>query len=996
LRAEAARLMRTVQQPATPPKGLAVLAGPPAQPTAVGRWRINHSISKQWALRLSVQVVTEGIKDLQAAAQPRGMRTAAAPRWLLVCFERRPMAEVAAAAVTEREDGSQQAQTALEEELATTREHLYTVIEELETSNEESQSLNEEIQTANEELQSTNEELEASNEELQASNEELTTVNEELQVKSLEWQALTSELEGIYANLDFPLLAFDENLVLRRINRAVFRQLGMDVTWLGKPLGALPWPAGMPDLLADCLEVQAHVQSRSRLVHHMGARHWALRIMPRQAPGGARMGVLLHMEDVTQLRESEVSAMRNAALLRELVERSAQLMCLCDPSGRLLVANPEFARHHNLHMDQATGSLLTELLAPADAQAFRAAQLEAMRTLKPLEQEELLLLEGQQRDLLASYYPLFDDAGAVTGVCYQAIDVTRRKQAEQALLVANSAKLAAESLARTKGSFLANMSHEIRTPMNAVVGLSRMVLDDELPDAVRDPISKVHEAALALTRVLDDVLDFSKMEAGEMRFELRPFRLDEVLQGVKSLFMANASEKGLQVQLDLPLGVPMQLVGDALRLSQVLNNLVSNALKFTQQGSIRISVAPQEQTAPGQCLLRFAVRDTGLGIAEPLREALFDPFVQGDASVTRRFGGTGLGLAICRRLVDLMGGRIGVDSEPGQGSEFWFVVSFEVTTETRTPAPALAQPLAGPARTAALNKAQAQALLGQTLKQALGGPRVLLAEDNALNQIVGRAVLERLGLEVELAEDGQQTLDLLTQHPVGHYQALLMDMHMPVVDGLEATRLLRKTPQGGPLLVVALTAAALSEDRDQCLQAGMDGHTAKPLVPEQLVDELLHAARRRRSGEGPRAAAGAAATGLVATPSQGAQAAAPVAQPAWPRVPGFDLRPLFERLNRNEQLVWQLLEEFVTRERVTAAELQRLMQEQKLDEARKRSHALMGSAVTIGATLVARTSAGLEAALGEGMASPSMVTSVGEALAASLAAAQQALERRLG
>ncbi len=983
LRAELARLMRSaLQAEPGPPVSDGLLA---AQPVA-GRWRINRSISKNRALRLSVQRLTVVPADVRAGAVARPKRVPASPQLLLVCFERRPLAEMMTATVAERDEVGSQAQTALEEELATTREHLYTVIEELETANEESQSLNEEIQTANEELQSTNEELEASNEELQASNEELTTVNEELQVKSLEWQALNSELEGIYASMDFPLLAFDENMVLRRINRAVFRQLGLDATWLGKPLGALPWPAGMPDLLPDFLEVQSQGLSRARQVLNMGARHWALRMMPRQASGGARGGVLLHLEDVTQMRESELSALRNAALLRELVERSAQLMCLCDPSGRLLVANPEFARCHGLDTAGAVGSLLSDLLPLTQARAFREAQIEAMRELKPMEREEQLVVDGLPRDLLASYYPLFDDAGAVTGVCYQAIDVTRRKQAERALLAANSAKLAAESLARTKGSFLANMSHEIRTPMNAVVGLSRMVLEGELPETARDQIGKVHEAALALTRVLDDVLDYSKMDAGEMRFELRPFNLHEVLLGVKNLFLANASQKGLQIHLDLPLGVPLGLVGDALRLSQVLNNLVSNALKFTQQGSIRIAAAPNGEADNGRCSLRFSVRDTGIGVAHAVRDALFDPFVQGDETVTRRFGGTGLGLAICRRLVDLMGGRIGVDSEPGQGSEFWFVVAFEVATDVVAPArPPSGSGLAASAASPS-DKARAQTLLGKSLKQALGGGRFLLAEDNALNQIVGRAVLERMGLVVEVVEDGQQALDLINRHPVGHFQAVLMDMHMPVLDGLAATRRLRQTPQGQPLVVVALTAAALTEDRERCLQAGMDGHTAKPLVPEQLVDELLSIARQRRYGGGRVDPAGDSDDAPVAA------SARPSAGP--PKVPGFDLRPLFERLQRNELLVWQLLEEFVAREGVTAAELEQLMREQKLDAARKRSHALMGSAVTIGATLVARTTAGLEAALGEGMATPSMLKSVSEALAASLASAQKVLANR--
>jgi two-component system CheB/CheR fusion protein len=584
LRPELARLMRAAQQTLRSVPGDALAAarapGPGSEPV-LGRWRSNRAISEAWALRLSAQVLPD------EAGTPM----------TLVCFERRPLQELPGAAASEAGEGAGAASgaagaagAALEEELATTREHLYTVIEELETSNEESQSLNEEIQTANEELQSTNEELEASNEELQASNEELTTVNEELQVKSLEWQALTAELEGIYATVDFPLMAFDSRFVLTRVNQAAQRQLGLDGTWLGKPVQELPWPPGMPPLLADLEHVQMQGLSLARQLRDVGGRHWALRIMPRLGPDGGRLGVVMQMEDHTRLRETEGAAMRADAQLRQLVARSAQLVCICDPSGRLQMANPEFERYYGLAAGSAVGKLLDDVLPREQAHAFRDARLQAMRNQAPMEVEEVVEVDGERHDLLASYYPLRDDDGAVSGVCYQALDITRRKKAEAALLVANSAKLAAEGMARTKAGFLANMSHEIRTPMNAVLGLSRMALAEELPPTARAHIGKVHEAAQALTRILDDVLDFSKIEAGELRFEHRPFSLADVLTNVKSLFAANAQEKGLLLTVDAPLGGPAQLLGDALRLSQVLNNLVGNAVKFTERGEVRVSV----------------------------------------------------------------------------------------------------------------------------------------------------------------------------------------------------------------------------------------------------------------------------------------------------------------------------------------------------------------------------------------------------------------------
>jgi two-component system, chemotaxis family, CheB/CheR fusion protein len=940
-----------------------IASAPGSGPAPVmGRWRSNRAIDAAFAIRQSVQEVYD------AAGAPL----------LLVCFERRPLNELKVPVNAEGDEMGGSGTTALEEELNATREHLYTVIEELETSNEEAQSLNEEIQTANEELQSTNEELEASNEELQASNEELTTVNEELQVKSLEWQALNSELEGIYSSVDFPLLAFDERIVLSRTNRAAQRQLGIDDGWLGKHASALPWPTGMPPLAADIEQVQANGRTELRQLTDVGSRDWALRIMPRTSADGSRAGVLIQMEDNTQLRLSQQAAMRSSAQLQQLVERSAQLVCTCDPVGRLQMANPEFERCHLLPPGSAAGKLVPEVLPAARAKAFRDAQIEAMRTLAPVEQEETLQVGEEQRILLASYYPLLDADGAVSGVCYQALDITRRKRAEAALLAANSAQLAAEGMARTKSSFLANMSHEIRTPMNAVLGLSRMILQDELPAPARDKLSKVHEAAQALTRILDDVLDFSKIEAGALRFEHRPFSLSQVLSGVKSLFSANAQEKQLGLTVDLPLGVPQMLMGDAFRLSQVLNNLVSNALKFTSAGEVRIGVAPLESSPDedGFCNLRFSVRDTGVGIAPAVRLTLFQAFTQGDATVTRRFGGTGLGLTICHRLVEMMNGRIGVNSEVDQGSEFWFTARFQLAAaeDTLVPEPQTPEPMLPG---------------GPQASGANGRPRlhVLVAEDNALNQIVSKAVLEHLGHEVTVANDGAEALSEVSARPSGHFGMVLMDLHMPVMDGLEATRRIRALPQGAALPILALTAAALQEDRDRCLAAGMDGHITKPLESEQLV-AAMSAFDRLQGGNG-------------STPGARAQNPPADDEPAWaadlPALPGFDLKPLLGRVRHNERLVWSLLEDFVKQEGVTAQELEGLLRAQRFEEARLRTHSLMGSAAAVGATLVAQSSAALNAALRSGTESAKTLQTLqtlAEALRASVCSVQSAMADR--
>jgi two-component system CheB/CheR fusion protein len=977
LRPELARLIRSVRE-ALPP-GAHTKRKPAAEPgpgktLVMGRWRRNRAISAETALRMSVQQVFDG---------------AGAPM-LLVCFEQRPLAEMASPTQADGEETGGAGTTALEEELATTREHLYTVIEELETSNEEAQSLNEEIQTANEELQSTNEELEASNEELQASNEELTTVNEELQVKSLEWQSVNTELEGIYATVDFPLLAFDDRVLLTRTNLAVRRQLGMDASWIGKHVSALPWPAGMPSLLEQIERVQVDGRTHVSQLTAVGARDWLLRIMPRVQADGTRAGVLIQLEDNTELRKSQLAAMRSSAQLQQLVERSAQLVCICDPAGRLQMANPEFERCHQLLPASAAGKLVLEILPEPRAYAFRDAQLEAMRTLAPVEREETLLVGEEPRSLLASYYPLLDADGAVSGVCYQALDITRRKQVEAALLAANSAQLAAEGMARTKSSFLANMSHEIRTPMNAVLGLSRMVLDGDLPQAAREQISKVHEAAMGLTRILDDVLDFSKIEAGALRFERRPFALFKVLSGVKSLFSANAQQKRLALAVDLPLGVPQILVGDEFRLSQVLNNLVSNALKFTSAGEIRVSVAPVDipasSPAESGCELRFSVRDSGLGIAADAQEKLFQAFTQGDDTVTRRFGGTGLGLVICHRLVEMMQGRIGVNSELGKGSEFWFTARFEIgkpgdaalIEASSKLAPEHLHKTAPVVSTVALQSyplvqavpdKRRSALLARSVTESGREPlrlHVLLADDNALNQLVSQALLEQMGHTVTVVQDGAEALEAVSGQPPEHFDVVLMDLHMPVMDGLEATRRIRAHANGAVLPVLALTAAALPEDRESCLAAGMNGHIPKPLDPKQLIDALREIAPEQLS----------------------------TSDPVLPELPGFDMEALLSCVHHHKQLVWKLLESFVMQEGETAHDLESLLREERVNEARLRTHSLLGSAAALGATRLARSCAALDAALRNGTHSDELVASVGKELTSSIGVVQLALAKR--
>jgi signal transduction histidine kinase/CheY-like chemotaxis protein/ligand-binding sensor domain-containing protein len=391
-------------------------------------------------------------------------------------------------------------------------------------------------------------------------------------------------------------------------------------------------------------------------------------------------------------------------------------------------------------------------------------------------------------------------------------EVTQRRRAEIAL---REARDAAEAGNRAKSQFLANMSHEIRTPMHAVIGLSSLLTETDLTLEQRAHLDTISESAESLLVIINDILDFSKIDAGRLELETVDFDLDSVLQRTCQALEVQARNKNLSLDLEISPEVPLQLQGDPGRLRQILTNLITNAIKFTVRGRVLLQVT-QEPGAqdPVTALLRFAVTDTGIGIPAAKRETLFDPFYQVDASTTREYGGTGLGLAIAKQLVEAMGGRIGVDSIEGSGSTFWFFLLLqrqaqsdgaEVPVDSPEPDPDPGEPA-----------------------------RVLVVEDNLVNQKLARLLLERMGHRVTVAGNGLEALRVLESDS---FDLVLMDVQMPVLDGLEATRRIRSrssTASNPDVPIIAMTAFAMKYDRDLCLAAGMDDYMTKPVHPSEL------------------------------------------------------------------------------------------------------------------------------------------------------------------
>ncbi|HVR54914.1 MAG TPA: PAS domain S-box protein, partial [Pseudorhodoferax sp.] len=588
-------------------------------------------------------------------------------------------------------------------------------------------------------------------------------------------------------------------------------------------------------------------------------------------PGYARATIWM-IDDITVRKRAE-EALRVAHAAQLAIFEAASVGIAILREGVILRCNRRLEEIYGYEAGELEGQP-TRLWYPSDA-AYAEGRRIANERIGQSTRHDQLLRRKDGTLFWCRMQARYIDPDSVHGSVWVMEDVTEENHAAQAL---REAKRLADEATQAKSMFLANMSHEIRTPMNAIIGMSHLALRTDLNPRQRDYIAKVHGAGTALLGIVNDILDFSKIEAGKLEIESVPFELAQVLSGVCTLLDGKAAEKGLALDVDVAPDVPPALVGDPLRLGQVVTNLVSNAIKFTERGRVALRVRGLERGA-GMARLQLEVHDSGIGMDAEQTARLFQAFSQADGSTTRKYGGTGLGLTISKRLVEAMGGSIGVDSTPGEGSRFWFQLSLPETDRASlapatTPAP----------------QAQEHA--------PLRGVRLLLAEDNEINQQIAVELLESAGASVAVADNGRLAVDLLASG--GPFDAVLMDLQMPVMDGMQATRLIRADARHARLPIIAMTAHAMVEERERCLAAGMVDHITKPIDPPAM---LLTLARWVQ----PRDAAPAQAPVPPA-----AQETVPTsdAAPALPTLAGLDTAAGLARAGGKTALYLRLLRQF--------------------------------------------------------------------------------------
>jgi PAS domain S-box-containing protein len=647
----------------------------------------------------------------------------------------------------------------------------------------------------------------------------------------------------------------------------------------------------------------------------------------------------VHLEQVVATRTAELAASHDH--IRLILDSSADGLYGIDLNGRVTFINKSACNLLGYKAEQLLGQTIHDIIhnrytdgTPYPIHACPTCKAITENQVFRIENEVFWHADGRAIPVTYAGHPMLAN-GQVVGAVVSFMDISDRIAAEQSLA---KALQEAEQLAAAKAAFLANMSHEIRTPMTAIMGLAELVAHKRhLPKDVRTDIEQIHRSAQALLGILNDILDYSKLEAGRFTIDHIAFAPQRILDTVKQLFMTQIHKKGLTFILQSDPDVPIVVLGDSLRLQQILANLISNAIKFTQRGHITVSLQVAQWISEEQVRLRWSVQDTGTGIESDTLERLFQPFTQADNSISRNFGGTGLGLTISQQLLQLMGGEFDVSSQPGQGSCFTFELTFTRVDDALLEMPASNEVTHTPANYPSLSTA-----------------KILVAEDNVINQHVIRGMLALFGVHATIVNHGQEVLDYLAHNDC---DVILMDVHMPELDGLETTKRLRADDQWCTLPIIALTAGVTMEEREQIIAVGMNDLLAKPIDSAALSQCLIKWLAPAESGElddqtdthpapDQLPLHSEASSDLSVTP------ALPIIDFNKPfTLPGFNLDNLFLIMDDGYQVV-DLLQQFSEGAQKDMMQLEQALTNADYGEAHRLSHRLKGVTGNVGAMML--------------------------------------------
>jgi PAS domain S-box-containing protein len=754
--------------------------------------------------------------------------------------------------------------------------------------------------------------------------EELTESNLQF-AKLKKTEAALAESQGLLRSIidTLPLRVFwkDRNLRFLGCNSAFAHDAGMTLPdeLVGKDDRQMPWRDQADLYRADDLAVMESGVPRlfyeEPLTKPDGQVIW-LRTskVPLKNNDDETIGVLGIYEDITECKKID----EERRWLSEAVRQCSAAIIVADTSNRVVYVNPAYEWLFGYSIAELKGRDLS-LLLPDDPILRQANPVESGF----FEGEKIRRTkDGKNIDVLVKTAPIVDGSGLEVGFVSAKTDLTELKQAE----------LKAEAASRAKSDFLANMSHEIRTPMNGIIGMAHLALMCNLEPKAHGYVEDIGRSAQRLLGIINDILDVSKIEADQLLIEQIPFDLPSLVDDTVAMVRNAAEAKGLAITLQIDPAVPHGLIGDPLRVGQVLLNYLNNAVKFTEHGEISVGVEAVEASEAGTTL-RFAVSDTGIGLAPEHQGDLFEPFHQAEITVARKFGGTGLGLAIARQLAGLMGGKVGVESTQGSGSTFWFTIRVGVSVEGHGASPISREPLR-------------HLEAGVNDHSLLRGTRVLLAEDDLTNQMVAIGLLEAVGMEVDVVGDGDAAVKRVREND---YEIVLMDMRMPTMDGVTATRLIREREDLADLPIVAMTANAMSSQQEECLAAGMNDFIGKPFDPSQLYAVI----QKWVTGLGDAA--------LFAPSAMAAMKGANLRLPG--HIAGLDIRAGLRRVAGMKALYVNTLQSFVDGQEDIVARVRQAIADHDTDRAGREAHTLKGLAGMIEAGEVCSLAAELETTL---------------------------------